>query len=523
MSDRFAWSVLLCAAGTWLGFANPLLHLPVLALVLPMSLAWLGLQARSLRQAFFRGWLAASAGYAAALYWVSIPVHEFGSLPWIAAVPCPILLGLYLGLYAGLFCLALAWAAPRTGWPVLILLAWTLWASLEYIREILLTGFPWLGLAQAFAPWPVFLQAVSVLGAHGFSGLLAGIGVGFVLGVHRPRAWIAPAAALCGLTLFGVWHIQHPALTQQSINLPAALIQGDIEQGLKWDPAFQRQTLNRYLRMSRNAVREHSAELVVWPETAIPFYVQENTELSAKLRSFCRNHQVALFTGAPGYSLRDGGTEVVSHNLVYLFGPDGLVRGTYTKEHLVPFGEYIPFGSYLPFITRMVQGVGDFRPGDRTAPLEYKDLALGGLICYEVIFSGLVQHRVAAGANLLINVSNDAWFGRSSGPRQHLHQAVLRSIEQGRGMLRATNTGVSAIIDPQGRILQSTTLFAPETLQADSLPAGHGRTFFSRHYHLLRTAFFLLAAIAMLWIRMHNPGKPQPDHTCGKHTQRHER
>jgi len=490
MTDRFHWAVILCVAGTWLGFANPVLHLPPLVLTLPIVLGWLALQARSLKQAFIQGWTASSAAYAACLYWVSIPVHVYGSLPWVAALPCPVLLGLYLGLYAGLFCLVLSWAASRLHWTLLCFLAWTLWTVLDYAREVLFTGFPWLGLAQALAPWPVSLQGAFWLGAHGMSGFLAALGLCIVLGFTRQWAWIAAGIVVCGLAGLGYWHLQHP-VSGRWISLPTALIQGNIEQSLKWDPVYQKQTLQRYLDMSQRAHQEHQAQFLVWPETAMPFYLQQDSELTSRVQEFCRKHQTAVLTGAPGYSLSSN-REVVYHNQAFFIDPAGTFQGMYGKQHLVPFGEYVPFGRYIPWVDKLVQGVGDFRAGTHSSPLTHRGLAMGMLICYEVIFPGLVHERVADGANILVNISNDAWFGRSSGAWQHLNQAVLRAVEQGRYLLRATNTGISALIDARGRILVQSDWMQPDIVKIDRLRAVQERTFYSRFFHLLPGGFLIL-------------------------------
>jgi apolipoprotein N-acyltransferase len=500
--------VIICAAGTWLGFANPVWHLPGLVLTMPVVLGWSALQARSPRQAFVRGWLAASAAYATALYWVSIPIHEFGSLPWIAAIPCPVLIGLYIGLYAGLYCFILSWAAFRLHWGIVCLLAWFLWTSLEYLREVLFTGFPWLGLAQALAPFPQILQGASLIGAHGISGLLAGLGLCIVLGFQRAQAWLTAAVAVGLILFFGAWHLHQPK-TKEVTEMPTALIQGNIEQSMKWDPAFQQETLHRYVQMSKQTMHEHGTQFVIWPETALPFYLQENAELTSMVQEFCRNEQALVLTGSPGYSLASGGTRVLYHNQAYLLGPAGTVLGKYSKEHLVPFGEYIPFGRYLPFLQTLVHGVGSFHPGKHTAPLVHNNLAIGCLICYETIFSSLVQQRVVQGANILVNLSNDAWFGRSSGARQHLHQAVLRTIEQGRYMLRATNTGISAVIDCKGRIQDHSAWFTPAVIRLENLELLNRQTFFSRYFSFVRSGFFLLTLCCILLTRFHWAGNCQ--------------
>ena len=186
-----------------------------------------------------------------------------------------------------------------------------------------------------------------------------------------------------------------------------------------------------------------------------------------------------LLFGAPAY-LRSLGGHVL-FNRAYLLAPSGQTAA-YDKEHLVPFGEYVPLGNLLTFIGKLVEGLGDFRPGQDGKPLLQGNLALGTLICYEAIFPELAQRRVAAGANVLVNISNDAWFGDSAAPRQHLDLALLRAVEQGRTLIRGTNTGISAVIDPRGRIMAQGGLFTALALPCPETPLVSETTWYHRHY-----------------------------------------
>ncbi len=234
---------------------------------------------------------------------------------------------------------------------------------------------------------------------------------------------------------------------------------------------------------------------MTWPETALPFYFQDGEELAGSVIRFARRHDVPVLAGSPAY-IRQGESYSL-YNRVYLVTPQGTEFPRYDKVHLVPFGEYVPFGKYLPFLSKLVHGVGDFRPGRDAAPLRYRDLALGVLVCYEAIFPELAQERVEAGANVLINVSNDAWFGRSSAPMQHLGLAALRAVEQGRFLIRATNTGISAVIDPKGRILARSGLFTTERLGYGETVLLTGLTPFNRLHGPIHWACGVIAAV--LW------------------------
>ena len=484
---------LLSVLGAWFGFANPVYHLPGAILLFPAGLFLLAREAPSHLAAWKRGWIAGSIAYTACLYWIAIPVHEFGPLPWILALPCPVLVGLFLGLYPAFFALFIRVGGRTFSWPLLGLLAGLLWTSLEHLRAELLTGFPWLTLSQALSPWPMAIQSVQVLGAFGLSGLLVLLTVWVLAGWKRPLAWTAVALAVAVIGLQGSLALRTPP--PKGSNLNVSIIQGNIDQNRKWERQYQERTLEKYLSLSLKEIRDEDPDLLLWPETAMPFYLQEPSALTARIKDFTARHELPLVTGAPGY--RQNGSSYTFFNRAYLLGPDGEVRDIYGKQHLVPFGEYVPLQSLLPFVDALVAGIGDFAPGIHSDPLQLEKVALGTLICYEVIFPDLAQTQVEQGAGMLINLSNDAWFGRSSGPFQHLHQAVLRAVEQQRYLLRATNTGISAIIDPRGRLLSTGALNETCSLNAPGITSIEQRTFYSRHVDMIRSGAFL-AALALL-------------------------
>jgi len=193
---------------------------------------------------------------------------------------------------------------------------------------------------------------------------------------------------------------------------------------------------------------------MLWPETAMPFYFEQQREYAAAIRLFAADNDIYLAFGAPAILREAQSTSLL--NRLFLLSPSGLTAGFYDKEHLVPFGEYTPFGTAIPLLRDVLQGM-DFSPGKHNTPLRLNqqdgsELLLGALICYEAIFPALAQERVRQGATILINVSNDGWFRKSSAPLQHLAHAVLRCVEQSRALARATNTGVTAAIDPFGRV-----------------------------------------------------------------------
>ncbi|MFW6054716.1 MAG: apolipoprotein N-acyltransferase, partial [Thermodesulfobacteriota bacterium] len=438
---------------TWFGFANPVWQFPLLLLVYPGLLAYLARTSRSPKEAMKRGWLAGSLSYTACLYWVVVPVHYFGPLPWILALPCPVLLGAYLGLHPAVFVVGLYLAGRRFSWFWLGLFGGLSWIILEWVRSQFLSGFPWLTLAQGFAPWPVAIQTGKFIGALGLSGLITLPGIWCVAGFKKKSARFATLMLITAVLGLGLWELNKP-VSQSGRPFQILIVQGNIEQNIKWSPEYQAKTVKTYLALSQRGLQGFDPDLVIWPETAMPFYLQEKSELKTMITRFCRENKVPLLTGAPGYeSLPGGGYRL--YNRAYLFNRQGEVDGVYAKQHLVPFGEYVPLPDFIPFLDKLVPGIADFSPGRKGKPLRTKKLALGILICYEIIFDDLVAERVEEKSNVLVNLSNDAWFGRTSAPKQHLHQAVLRAVEQGRPVLRATNSGISAVITPRGNIRQS--------------------------------------------------------------------
>jgi apolipoprotein N-acyltransferase len=203
--------------------------------------------------------------------------------------------------------------------------------------------------------------------------------------------------------------------------------------------------------------------LIVWPETATPFFFQEEFNLSSVVRTIPRLSSDWLLFGSPSYLAE--GSRTFYMNSAFLLSPDGKISGKYDKMHLVPYGEYVPLRNFFPFINKLVAGIGDFRKGEGINPLNIGNHSLGILICYEGIFPELSREYKARGANLLVNITNDAWFGRTSAPYQHLSMTVFRAVENRIYFLRSANTGISAIISPTGQIIKKTGLFERSVLR----------------------------------------------------------
>lgn len=489
--------VLLATLGAWFGFANPVFHFPLAALAFPLGLAWIGLRATSGRHAFKYGWLAGLLAGTGCFYWMVIPVQIYGGLPWYVAMPCPALLAAALAVYYGLFAVGMHHAGRHvTGIP-LCLLAGLSWASMEMLTGMVLSGFPWMNLAAAFAPWPFAVQGASIIGAYGLSGTLAALAVAILLySTYRSALVFAMGLALT-LTAFGLYRVN--ALDSGTADFTVSVVQGNVDQGMKWEPRFQVETIEKYADLSRAAIRDHAPGLVVWPETAMPFYLQDASLLSEAVRQLARDTKTPIITGAPAYRITNMELRTyVLYNRAWLVDDTGRVLSSYDKEHLVPFGEYMPLKEWVPF-EKLVQAVGDFVPGTDNRPITVDTVALGVLICYEGIFPELAQKQVEQGAQALLNMSNDAWFGDTSAPRQHLNLTVMRAVEQGRWLVRSTNTGISAFIDPAGRIVARGEQFQAESLSAAIAPIDE-TTVFHRVFPWLGSAIYALTALCFAWV-----------------------
>lgn len=450
----FALPVFLCVAGLFFGFANPVFHFPPMFFLFLLGLNLISLKADSGRQVFTRSFSASGLAYSACLYWIVVPVNHYGGFPMALAVFCPLLLGFCLGFFASLYSLFVFHIKNSFGWFRLGLFSGCAWAGLELVREYALTGFPWFISAQSFAVWPRTIQAVSVVGSFGLAMVMAAALLWLSLGRGRPAF---AASSILAVVLGYGFFFQGQDYDAEDITVLA--VQGNIDQTLKWERQIQLFTVHKYMDLTDKGIAGQKPDLVIWPETAMPFYFQEPTELADMVRQFARERSLNIITGSPAYRFKDDSPGYTLYNRAYWISSDGFIHDYYDKERLVPFGEYVPLSRYVPFLEKLVHGDLDFSPGIAVSPLSKGDLALGVLICYEIIFPGLAQKRVNQGAGIIINLSNDAWFGNTSAPVQHLHLGVLRAVEQGRYVIRATNTGISAFIDPRGNVYNRSALF----------------------------------------------------------------
>lgn len=426
---------------------------------------------RPVRRAFLLGLASGLVYFAGALYWLVDVMVIYGGLSQPVALAVAALLVTYLAMYPALFALIVGATTRRFGFWALAL-APAAWVATELGRETLLSGFPWALLGTSQATLLPIAQLASVAGVYGVSALVALGGAALAMAVtgRGRRRVLAPASAVILILIVAAWgraRIASEELTGQGTPVRVGIVQGNFSQDIKWEASLVPVILDRYLRLSAETI-DRGAQLVVWPESSVPFYFLGDPARAEPIRRLARAGGAHMLLGSDEYELGDGpagGPAVVrTYNSALMLRPDGELGGVYRKMHLVPFGEYVPLKRLLFFVAPLVQAVSDFSAGDRPALLQVGDHRASAAICYEVIYPGLIRRFVRDGSELLTTITNDAWFGRSSAAYQHFEQASLRAIEQGRYLVRAANTGISGVVDPYGRVLDRTRLFETSTV-----------------------------------------------------------
>lgn len=456
--------------------------LPILSLA---ALFYCWSRAASAREAFILGYLFGLAMFGLGVHWLHISINLFGGVNLIGAWFFTGGLVAILALYPAVC----GYLCRRCYHRYRLLAAAPLWTLTEWGRGWLLTGFPWLNLGASQTDGPLAGYA-PLIGAYGLSFIVAALAVACVYLLRgRGRARGLAALGVAALIGAGLAFKQHAWTSDNGQRLSVALIQGAIPQELKWRAAMRRRTFEIYTGLS---APHWGADLIIWPETAIPSLYQNAADFIAPLEARLANTG-ALFMGGLAYKDEASGAY---HNSVLLL--DGGHR-FYHKHRLVPFGEYLPLKALLGGIIDFLRiPISDFSPGDPAQKLLPTAKAVFGMsICYEAAYDTAIRRALPA-AHILINVSNDAWFGDSLAPHQHLQIARMRALENGRALLRATNNGISAIIDHHGKVVARAPQFKPYALRAE-VKLFEGATPYSRHGNfpilLLTLALALLGAV----------------------------
>ena len=382
-------------------------------------------------------------------------IFWLGIIYWLIHVTLAgmIVLVLYLAIYFGVFGLLFSlYTLYAIRYTLLVIPA--LWVLLEYIRSHLFTGFPWalLGYSQ-YLNLPI-IQIADITGAWGVSFLVMMINVTvysildsrFSILAQRKR-YLIPVLFLIVTLLYGYYKLrfEHRASSiEHRASLKISVVQGNIPQELKWDPGSREQILEKYLNLSLEAAKDRP-DLIIWPEAAIPVVLEEEPLFLEKVKNFVKESKKPLLFGA--VTTKDN----FYYNSALLLSKESKLLNRYDKLHLVPFGEYIPLRKTLWFLETVVP-IGDFSPGKEYTVFQVPS-RFAVLICFEDLFPELSREFTKRGADLLVNITNDAWFKITSSPYQHLQASVFRAVENRLPLVRAANTGVSGFIKPTGEIL----------------------------------------------------------------------
>jgi apolipoprotein N-acyltransferase len=480
-------------------------------------LAWIGLiplfialKGKSLRRAFALSFSMGMSFMMGIFYWINV-IQGFELTDFI-------LLGLFLGSYFGLFGLALNFISPRLRLSY-VFIAPPIWVSMEFLRSH--AGFlslPWAFLGHSqYLNLPI-IQISSFTGVYGVSFLIVMVNATLSeiilrwTAVHWDTSPQRSGVVLSGLVsagaiflslIYGFFVMQSPSITK---SLRVAVIQGNIPQNIRWSSRFQDQNLAKHVRLTREAVKDQQPALVVWPETAVRGSVTQNTDLAKIFFTLAEESNASIAVGSaerPKFGSNEQGRKKTS-NSAFLISSGGEILGQYDKIRLLPFGEYLPFKTF-PWPSRIASAwnAGEFEPGSDYTLLNLGGVKLAVTICWENIFPNLVREFVKHGADLIVNITNEAWFGDTAAPYQFMAMNVFRAVENRVAIARAANTGISGFIDPVGRILGTVNKNNKEILVEGylikDLPLSQPGTFYTRHGDLFALLCLGVLLVMLSW------------------------
>jgi apolipoprotein N-acyltransferase len=397
----------------------------------------------------------------------------------------------YIGLYFGV---ALAIAKKTSIWVLPLAIT-----ALEFIRGIGELGFPWLSLGYSQARYPLIIQQASIYGVYGISFWLVLLNVAIYKALQRRTyvnilivllIFVAPLA-------YGLSRMTHV----KGEKVVVGIVQPNIDPNLKFSRELRFKTFERLMSLSADCASKSIEEygeppsLIIWPETATPTFLKSPGKYQDLVKRLVDGLRVPLFTGTAIYEPRDH--EIF--NGAILIEPDKAIEQDYRKIYLVPFGEHIPFDRQLAFLRKVDFGEGDYTPGTTYTVFQTPHFKFSCLICFESIFPELSRRFVNNGAEVLVNITNDGWFGKISGPQQHNDMAILRSVENGVVLLRSANTGISMIVDQFGRVLDEKPLFVETTL-VSTVTVSSVRTLYRRIGDIIPIASLLLTTAWLVFI-----------------------
>ncbi len=492
--------LLACLSGLLLCLIFPAFDMEILAWVSLVPLLF-AIHRETPLTSLYLGFTTGFVSFLGILYWVIVAVNTYGGIHFILSALVLLLLVVYLSLYVATFAFLLNYIRQRVQWDMVVVAPF-LWVALEYVRSFFLTGFPWatLGYSQ-YLNLPL-IQVADITGVYGISFLILLVNSAvfdFISVIGRRekappiREGVVVLAILSVVFGYGIAKAKRvETISARHREIRIGLAQGNIDQSIKWNAGYQEETLRVYQDLSFTLAREQPS-LIIWPETATPFFFQSEERYRPRVLEIAEKTGAYLVFGSPSHGW--AGRKVRYYNSAYLVSPQGEVIGKYDKIHLVPFGEYVPLSDVL-FFLESLSAVGNLSPGKTIQNLRLPLGDFGVLICFEIIFPNLCRKFVKRGADFLVTITNDAWFGRTSAPYQHLSMAVFRAIENRVSIARAANTGISAFIDAKGEIRKRSDIFVPAALVGNISPKIE-ETFYTRYGDLFA---LISSAIAFLFV-----------------------
>lgn len=474
---------LICIASCLLVISFPKVDLPycIWFALVPLLAA---LEGKSVYRCFLTGWWCGFLFSIGLIYWIVVVTTTYGHLPYAMGVVLMLLLAAYLALYVGGACALARYVEQRSYLSLPLVLPFA-WVALEYLRSFLFSGFPWENLGYSQYRMLTIMQCADITGVYGVSLLIVWVNAALYLTLRGARrgkfVWKPLGFTLLlfsAVVLYGRVRMDEVStLLAKADPITVGLVQGNIAQDIKWNNDFRQEALNIHQTLTRETLRS-GVRLVIWPESATPFYLEHDPAYQEALFTLIRGTGAYLLVGSP--SLGRENKRLFSFNSAFLLSPEADIIGRYDKIHLVPFGEYVPLQKLLFFVDKMVEGIGEFKPGETVVLMPFPQAPFAVLICYEIIFPDLTRRFVKRGATFLVNITNDGWFGDTSAPYQHFSMAAVRAIENKRYVARAANTGVSGFISPLGEVQAASDVFTQAALNGTLRPLGM-ITFYTRY------------------------------------------
>ncbi len=511
-SDTITRAALVIASGLALALAFPKFDISLLAWVAFVPYFY-AVEGEPLKNVFWWGWLQGLACYVGSLYWVVITLNEFAGVHFVLSLLPMLLLAGVVGIYTALALWAGEFTARRLRLPIVLTMP-IAWAGVELVRTYFPIGFPWNLLGETQYRNLALIQFAEFTGTYGISALIIFFNVVVFMVLLRRGSRRVQTVSLSVLTAvmiaslaFGNWRMHELKTLKPDGSFRVAMVQGNIPQSVKWDASTLAPTFKIYSDQSAQGAKE-GADLIVWPEAAATFIFQPDDRYPAaraddagyrnSLLQLARDIGKPILFGAPALVVSDDHITGFA-NRAYLVSAKGDVAAWYDKIQLVPFGEYVPYRAVLGFfVNRIVHGMGDMVPGAQQTLFDLNGAKLSVLICYESIFPDLARRSVKEGADVMVNITNDAWYGTSSAPYQLLAMAAMRSVETKIPMIRVANTGISAIILDDGNITATTPLFKRGT-ELEDVGWHPMRTLYTIVGDLFAQVCLLLTAIALVW------------------------